>query len=120
MNRPLSFGLAALGLMTSLNALADEHCTDPVTDWQPKEALRQQAEQYGWQVQRIKVDDGCYEVRGLDRKGNALEAKFSPATLQIRELEVKFGDKADTSDYLTAARKPEQPAAQSPTALDKE
>ena len=103
MNRPLSFGLAAIGLMVSCNVLADEHCADPVTDWQPKDVLRQQAEQYGWQVQRIKVDDGCYELRGVDRKGNALEAKFAPANLKIRSLELKFNDEADPSDYIPTA-----------------
>lgn len=104
MNRPLSVGLAAIGLLLSGNVLADEHCTDPVTDWQPKDVLRQQAEHYGWQVQRIKVDDGCYEVRGLDRQGNALEAKFAPANLKLRELKLKFADQADSTQYLPSAQ----------------
>ena len=100
MNHRLSLSIATLGLLSSWTALADEHCTDPVADWQTKEVLRQQAEHNGWQVQRIKVDDGCYELRGLDRKGNALEATFAPASLQIRTLELKFEPTADTSDYL--------------------
>lgn len=91
---------ALLGLFASAAAVADEHCTDPVADWQPREALRQQVAHYGWEVQRIKVDDGCYEVRALDRKGNPLEAKFAPGSLRIRSLEVEFGDAADTTDYL--------------------
>ncbi len=100
----LTSSIALLGLLSSWNVLADEHCKDPVADWQPREILRQQVEQYGWQVHRIKVDDGCYEVRGLDRRGNAVEAKFSPASLRIRAMEVEFSPTADTSDYLPQAQ----------------
>ena len=100
MNNKITTGIALAGLLSSWNVLADDHCNDPVANWQTREALTQQVEQYGWQVQRIKVDDGCYEVRALDRKGNALEAKFSPASLQIRDLEVAFSPTADSSDYL--------------------
>ncbi len=109
MNQQLTLGIALFGLLSSYSVLADEHCQDPVADWQPRETLRRQVEQYGWQVQRIKVDDGCYEVRGLDRTGNPLQAKYSPATLQIRELEVKFAADADTSAYLPKATNEAQP-----------
>jgi hypothetical protein len=54
----------------------------------------------GWEVKRIKVDDGCYEVKGVDRKGHRVEAKFSPASLKILELEVEFDESGDASDYL--------------------
>lgn len=80
--------------------LAGDDCTDPVTDWQPKEQLRQMLTDKGWDVKRIKVDDGCYEVKGLDRKGHRVEATFSPATLKLMELEIKFDGSEDASDYL--------------------
>lgn len=103
MSYRLNLSIATLGLLSSWGALADDHCTDPVADWQPKETLQKQVEQYGWKVQRIKVDDGCYEIRGLDRNGNELEAKFTPAKLQLRSLELEFGPDANTSDYLPKA-----------------
>lgn len=81
-------------------ALADDDCTDPVAEWQPREQLRQMMTDRGWKVNRIKVDDGCYEVRGRDRKGHRVEAKFSPATLKIIELEIKFDETGDVSDYF--------------------
>lgn len=81
-------------------ALAGDDCTDPAVDWQPKERLRQMMIDKGWDVKRIKVDDGCYELKGLDRKGHRVEAKFSPASLEIIELEIKFNGSGDTSDYL--------------------
>jgi hypothetical protein len=57
-------------------------------------------EDQGWKVNRIKVDDGCYEVKGVDRKGNRIKATFSPASLKIRELKIKFDMSGDASDYL--------------------
>lgn len=81
-------------------ALADDDCTDPISQWQPKEQLRQMMEDNGWEVKRIKVDDGCYEVRGFDRKGNHVKATFSPASLKIIELKIKFNASADASDYV--------------------
>ncbi len=81
-------------------ALADDDCTDPVAEWQPKEQLRQMIIGNGWDVKRIKVDDGCYEIKGLDRNGHRVKAKFSPASLKIIELEIKFDGSGDASDYL--------------------
>ena len=92
---------ALLGVLLGANALADDDCSEPVSDWQPREPLRQQVEQqYGWSVQRIKVDDGCYELRGTDRKGNAIEASYAPASLRLRKLEIHFGVNGDARNYL--------------------
>jgi len=96
--------LAVLAGLTALAASgmarADTDCTDPIAEWKPRESLRQQLEQRGWTVQRIKVDDGCYEVRGTDRMGNKIKAKYAPASLRIRSLEVEFGPAGDASDYV--------------------
>lgn len=98
-------------------AYASHDCTDPVSQWQAPEQLRQMMTDKGWEVRRIKVDDGCYELKGFDRKGNKVEAKFSPATLKIIELEVKFGDSGDASDYFDFDMQysPENPASNKPT-----
>jgi hypothetical protein len=104
MKTTLISSLALAGLLASGALLADDDCTDPVADWQPRETLRQQVEQEGWTVRRIKVDDGCYEVRGQDRQGNKLRASYAPASLQLRELEIKFRSDADTSGYLKNPR----------------
>lgn len=98
-------------LLASAPAFADTDCNDPIDQWRPREQLRQQAEQRGWTVQRIKVDDGCYEVRGLDRMGNKIKAKYAPASLRIRSLEVEFGPQGDATDYLGPAHPPRDRAA---------
>jgi hypothetical protein len=92
---------ALLSMLLSGHALADDDCSDPVSDWQSRETLRQQVEQqWGWSVQRIKVDDGCYKLKGTDRKGNTIEARYAPASLRLRTLQVHFGDDGDARDYL--------------------
>ena len=55
---------ALLSLLLSGYALADDDCSDPVSDWQPRETLRQQvARQYGARYMKQKPDsDGRYAV----------------------------------------------------------
>ena len=92
----------AVSILVSGTALADKDCVDPVANWQSRDVLRERLEQRGWKVQRIKVDDGCYEVKGIDDRGNKFKAKYAPATLRVRKLEIDFSDDGDgeTSDSL--------------------
>jgi hypothetical protein len=90
----------ALGLSMMLLSgatLADDDCDDPVSGWQPRENLRQQLEADGWTVYRIKVDDGCYEVKAQDNKGHRVEASFAPASLELMDFERE--DEDDEDDY---------------------
>ena len=93
------------GLLANGAAWADSDCDEPVANWQSREVLRQQLEQRGWTVQRIKVDDGCYEVRGTDRLGNRFKGKYAPVSLRIRKLEIDFSQGGDASDYLDQGQK---------------
>lgn len=78
-------------------SFADDDCRDPVADWQPRDVLRQKLEAEGWQVRRIKIDDGCYEVKGLDQDGHKVEAKYAPISLRLRKLEIEYDD--DDQEY---------------------
>ena len=49
--------------------------------WQAQDKLAAQLKEKGWQVRRIKVDGGCYEVYALNEKGERVEAYFHPRTL---------------------------------------
>lgn len=75
----------ALGLAT-LPALADDDCDAPMDRWQSREAVRQLAVQKGWQIQRLKIDDGCYEIRGTDAQGREFKAKLDPETLAVLKM----------------------------------
>ena len=48
----------------------------PQSGWKPQEVLQQQLTQRGWQIRRIKIDGGCYEVYALDEQGKRVEAYF--------------------------------------------
>ncbi|HEX2828511.1 MAG TPA: PepSY domain-containing protein [Burkholderiales bacterium] len=53
----------------------------PREGWQPQGKLEKQLVAQKWQVRRIKVDGGCYEVYGINDKGERVEAYFHPVTL---------------------------------------
>ncbi|MBK8529948.1 MAG: PepSY domain-containing protein [Rubrivivax sp.] len=89
MKYPLSLrcGLLALSLsVATLPAWADDDCDAPVERWQSREAVRQMAVREGWQIQRLKIDDGCYELRGTDAQGRSFKAKIDPETLKVLKM----------------------------------
>ena len=72
--------------------LADDDCFVPMADWQPRDAVARLAEENGWTVRRIKIDDGCYEIDGSDAEGRRIEVTVHPATLQVIEFEYEEDD----------------------------
>jgi hypothetical protein len=85
-------------------ARASDDCRRPMAEWQSREAVTTRATELGLTTERLRIDDGCYEVRGRDADGNRVELKFEPATLAILELEVRFRPGADASRYLPGTR----------------
>ncbi|KJV11012.1 hypothetical protein VZ95_01155 [Elstera litoralis] len=77
----------ALCLASSLTLASGTHCTAPVADWQPRENLQRKLENDGYSVHRIKVDDGCYEVKATDRAGKHLEIKYDPKSFAPLKIE---------------------------------
>lgn len=94
------FALLTINALACTTAFASDNCTDPIDTWQPQKNLQEKLEGKGWQVDRIKIDDGCYEVKGTDTLGNRFEATFLPASLTISELEIKFTQQGSAEDYL--------------------
>jgi hypothetical protein len=80
-------------------AKADDDCHVSMDRWKPREAVGTMATGQGWTVARIKIDDGCYEIRGTDQNGLAFKAKVDPETLEI----VKFRHR-DRDDDRHGAR----------------
>jgi hypothetical protein len=77
--------LALLGGMLCTPAFATGLATcdsGPQESWQPQAKLEQQLKDKGWQVRKIKIDGGCYEVYALNEKGERVEAYFHPKTLE--------------------------------------
>ena len=85
--RTLSQGLLVLSLgLAALPALAEDDCDAPINRWQSRDAVRQMAAAQGWQVERLKIDDGCYEIRFTDTQGRRFKAKVDPETLKVLKL----------------------------------
>ena len=100
-----TFPLAVvIALVTSGAALADDGCRSPMADWQPREAATTYIAELGISADRLRIDDGCYEVSGRDSDGNRVELKLYPASLAVIELDVEFRPGADVSRYLKGAR----------------
>ena len=77
----------ALGLgLIAPPGWAEEDCEAPLQRWQSREAVRQMALARGWQIQRLKIDDGCYEIRGTDAQGRGFKARIDPETLKVLKM----------------------------------
>ena len=82
--RHVALCTAAVLLITTTSAGATGLATcesGPKEGWQASTKLEQMLKDKGWTVRRIKEDGGCYEVYGLDEKGQRVEAYFHPVTL---------------------------------------
>lgn len=83
----LPFSLMPLCLaLVAAPVLADDDCDVPMQRWQPREAVLEYATRQGWQVQRLKIDDGCYQIRGRDGQGRAFKAQLDPETLRVVKM----------------------------------
>lgn len=108
----LRHGLLVLSLgVAALPAWAGDDCDAPLSRWQSRDAVRQMAAAKGWQIQRLKIDDGCYEIRATDAQGRAFKARLDPETLKV--LKMKQGDhqrdRARDRDHDGAARQNRPP-----------
>lgn len=120
MKAPLSLrcGLLALSLsVATLPAWADDDCDAPVERWQSREAVRQMAVREGWQIQRLKIDDGCYELRGTDAQGRSFKAKIDPETLKVLKMKPQDRQPAREREREHAApqARPTQPGGVAPS-----
>ena len=83
----LRHAVLVLGLgLAAVPAWASDDCDAPLNRWQTREAVRQMAAAKGWQIQRLKIDDGCYEIRGTDTQGRTFKAKIDPETLKVLKM----------------------------------
>lgn len=104
MMKHIAAAMVVLALAGPGIARAEEDCHVSMDRWQPREAAEAMAKARGWTVSRIKIDDGCYEIRGTDETGRAFKAKIAPATLEI----VRFRHRDRDADRHGSRR--EQPS----------
>ena len=108
-------GLLALTLgAAALPAWAGDDCDVPLQRWQSREAVRRMAVEKGWELQRLKIDDGCYEVRGRDAEGRRFKAKLDPETLapvSMKRHERSDDSRRDRERERRREHTPDEPAA---------
>lgn len=97
--RPL---ILAAALSLPLPAHADDDCFAAMRDWIDADAAVSQIEA-AWNitVDRLKVDDGCYEVQTRDAAGSRVEVKFDPATLHAVSLKIRFENPEEAGRYMS-------------------
>jgi hypothetical protein len=88
----------AAGFSAQMAFAQDEECSVPMADWQPREAVRKMAKDKGWDVARVKIDDGCYEIFARDSKGVRFEATVNPSTLEIVQIEFDHDHEAEDGE----------------------
>lgn len=81
MKKFLAASLLALTTFAGIGyAQDDTKCGNvPQNQWMTEDAMKSQATELGFDVRKIKVEDGCYEVYGI-KDGNKVEALFNPQT----------------------------------------
>ncbi|VCT30869.1 Uncharacterized conserved protein [Burkholderia pseudomallei] len=96
----------ALGIRA---AMADDGdgCRAPLADWKPRDAVRALAQQKGWRVDKLKADDGCYEIKGHDADGKRFKAKLDPVTLDVVRMKREGERKRDHDDDDDHGRAPD-------------
>ena len=93
--------LAVLGAcLASAPVLAGDDCDVPLSQWQSRDAVMRRAELQGWQVQRLKIDDGCYEIRGRDAQGREFKAKLDPRTLEPLKMKLRERDRDRDREHV--------------------
>jgi len=98
MKRTVLIAAILSSALASPVALArEDDCKVPMAQWQPREAVEQMAKAQGWTVRRIKVDDGCYQIRGRDGNGREFEAKVDPGSLAVVRIKHK-NERGDGDD----------------------
>ena len=89
MKRTILAVAAVSGTLVTAPAIAAQRCNVPMAMWQPREVLLEKLNAEGWKVTRIKTDDGCYKVYAGNDRGERLERKFDPATLQPMKMDIE-------------------------------
>ena len=96
--KPITAVFLFASFLVASTAQPDVDCAVPMTQWQPRDAVLVLAADNNWQVRRIKIDDGCYEIYATDADGRQFEVKVNPGTLAVLEFEYEDDDHDDRED----------------------
>ncbi len=61
----------------------------PQNQWMSEDAIKAKAVEAGYDVRQVKVEDGCYEIYGIDAKGARLEVMMNPVSGETVKVKTK-------------------------------
>lgn len=112
MSPSLTRGIAlAMLVLAARPASAGKQCDAPAEAWQPRSAVHTLAERNGWRVDRLKIDDGCYEIKARDADGRRLKARIDPASLEVLSVKREHGERDRLRERQRGAPPPPAPNA---------
>jgi hypothetical protein len=75
--------LAAVVACVTAPAFASDICAEhPKDQWMTEEAITAMATEKGYEVRKVKKEDGCWEVKGT-KDGQRVEAYFDPVSGEL-------------------------------------
>lgn len=72
--------IAGLLLVMAGRVFASPVCSVAKENWISEPELKQLLKRQGYLVKTVRIDNGCYEIYGLDPLGRRIQKYFDPAT----------------------------------------
>ncbi len=80
----------AIALFVLASAAGIAHAEDngmcgntPKDKWLTEDAVKAKAEKDGYEVRKVKIEDGCYELYAVDAKGAKVEMLVNPGSGEV-------------------------------------
>ncbi|MFZ2470148.1 MAG: PepSY domain-containing protein [Parvibaculum sedimenti] len=85
MRKMLQLSAVVLAMGAAVPAFAEEEgkasCGNaPREQWLSEDAIKAKGTALGYEVRRVKAEDGCYELYVIDKNGAKAELYFNPVT----------------------------------------
>jgi len=78
-------GLIAIDMSSNVFASSYECDSGPESEWKTKDEAKAVLVAKGYEVRKVKVEDGCYELY-TKKNGKKFEVFINPATLEIAKI----------------------------------
>jgi len=86
MKKSLILVISSMVLVFSSPAFAsegDESCGATSGEWMSQDAVKAKVSEKGYEVRRLKREDGCYEAYAITKDGARVELYINPVTGMI-------------------------------------
>lgn len=83
------FAFIAAAMLIATPAMADDDDKDCRSEGaiMDQNQIRAQLTEQGYEVRKLEMDDGCYEVHAMDANGQRVEMDIDPVSGETRKFE---------------------------------